>query len=205
MIKVRQLYTRQLKEEALELLATSGRSANQLEQELGIGKGCLTRWRQELTVEGEQAFPGHGRLVPEQERLWPLERENEILRQERDISKKGYRHLLGTKAVRSEFIDDHRGMLSVTGTCKALSVSPSGCYAWRKRPVSARKMANRAFVNKIDMVYNNRYETRGSSRVYRERQAQGVACSEKRVYAFRKEVIYYPSRAWQEMSRDHRS
>ena len=88
MIKVSQLYTRQLKEEALELLATSGRSANQLEQELGIGKGCLTRWRQELTVEGEQAFPGHGRLVPKQERLRPLERENEILRQERDISKK---------------------------------------------------------------------------------------------------------------------
>ncbi len=88
MIKVRQVYTRQLKEEALELLATSGRSANQLEQELGIGKGCLTRRRQELAAEGEQAFPGHGRLVPEQERLRPLERENEILHQERDILKK---------------------------------------------------------------------------------------------------------------------
>ena len=88
MIKVSQLYTRQLKEEALELLATSGRSANQLGQELGIGKGCLTRWKQELAAEGEQAFPGHGHLPADQERLRQLERENEILRQERDILKK---------------------------------------------------------------------------------------------------------------------
>lgn len=88
MSKSRKVYTRQFKEEALQLLATSGRSANQLEQELGIGKGCLTRWKQELTAEGEQAFPGHGRLPADQERLRQLERENEILRQERDILKK---------------------------------------------------------------------------------------------------------------------
>ena len=36
----------------------------------------------------EHAFPGHGRLTPEQERIRQLERENEILRQERDILKK---------------------------------------------------------------------------------------------------------------------
>ena len=52
MSKSRKVYTRQFKEEALHLLETSGRSANQLEQELGIGKGCLTRWRQELASGG---------------------------------------------------------------------------------------------------------------------------------------------------------
>jgi transposase len=88
MSKSRKVYTRQFKEEAVQLLETSGRSANQLEQELGIGKGCLTRWKQELAAEGEQAFPGHGHLPADQERLRQLERENEILRQERDILKK---------------------------------------------------------------------------------------------------------------------
>lgn len=86
--KPRKVYTRQFKEEALELLETSGRSANQLEQELGIGRSCLTRWRQEAAAEREQAFPGQGRLPPDQERLRQLERENLILRQERDILKK---------------------------------------------------------------------------------------------------------------------
>ena len=88
MTKSRKVYTRQFKEETLALLQTSGRSGSQLEQELGIGKGCLTRWKQELAAEGGQAFPGHGRLPAEQERLRQLERENEILRQERDILKK---------------------------------------------------------------------------------------------------------------------
>jgi transposase InsO family protein len=65
--------------------------------------------------------------------------------------------------------------------CKALNVSPSGYYAWRKRPVSAREMANRELVKKIEAVYNDSYETYGSPRVYRELKAQGVACSENRV------------------------
>ena len=53
-----------------------------------IGKGCLNRWKRELAKEGENAFPGHGRLAPDQERIRQLERENKILRQERDILKK---------------------------------------------------------------------------------------------------------------------
>jgi len=65
--------------------------------------------------------------------------------------------------------------------CKALNVSPSGYYAWRKRPVSAREMANRELVKKIEAVYNDSYETYGSPRVYFELKAQGETCSENRV------------------------
>lgn len=88
MKKQRRQYTREFKMEAVRLLETSGKSARQLERELGIGSGNLSRWKQEFAVDGEDAFPGHGRLTPEQERLRQLERENEILRQERDILKK---------------------------------------------------------------------------------------------------------------------
>ena len=65
--------------------------------------------------------------------------------------------------------------------CQALNVSPSGYYAWRKRPVSAREMANRELYKKIEAVYNDNYGTYGSPRVYLELKAQGVACSENRV------------------------
>jgi transposase len=88
MTKTRRTYTREFKLEAVHLLETSGRSAAQLERELGIGGGCLSRWRREFAEEGENAFPGHGRLAPDQEQIRQLERENEILRQERDILKK---------------------------------------------------------------------------------------------------------------------
>jgi transposase InsO family protein len=65
--------------------------------------------------------------------------------------------------------------------CKVLNVSPSGYYAWRKRPVSAREMANRELVKRIEAVYNDSYETYGSPRVYIELKAQGETCSENRV------------------------
>jgi transposase len=88
MTKARRQYSREFKQEAVQLLETSGKSASELERELGIGKGNLWRWKREFAADGEDAFPGHGRLTPDEERLRRLERENEILRQERDILKK---------------------------------------------------------------------------------------------------------------------
>ena len=88
MKKIRRQYTREFKLEALRLVETSGKSASQIERELGIGKGNLYRWKRKLAQDGQAAFPGHGRLTSEQERIQQLERENVILRQERDILKK---------------------------------------------------------------------------------------------------------------------
>jgi transposase len=88
MKRTRRQYTREFKLEALRLLETSGKSAAQIERDLGIGSGNLYRWKQKLAKDGQHAFPGHGRLTPEQERIRQLERENEILRQQRDILKK---------------------------------------------------------------------------------------------------------------------
>jgi len=88
MTKERKQYSVEFKREAVRLLETSGKSASRLEVELGIGKGNLWRWKREFAANGEVAFPGHGRMAPEQERFRQLERELEIVRQERDILKK---------------------------------------------------------------------------------------------------------------------
>ena len=88
MAKPRRTYTCEFKVETVRLLETSGKSATQIERELGIGKGNLWRWKRQFAAHGKDGFPGHGRLAPEQEQIRRLERENEILRQERDILKK---------------------------------------------------------------------------------------------------------------------
>jgi transposase len=88
MTKRKRTYTREFKLEALQLLEASGKSKAQIERDLGLGAGCLSRWQKKYATEREQAFPGHGRRKPEQERIRQLEREVEILRQERDILKK---------------------------------------------------------------------------------------------------------------------
>jgi transposase InsO family protein len=79
------------------------------------------------------------------------------------------------------FIEAHRRSFPVQSMCKVLQVSRSGYYAWRKRPVSKREMANQVLVKQIQTVYEESFETYGSPRIYEELKAQGIRCSENRV------------------------
>ena len=88
MAKNQRTYTREFKIEAVRLLESTGKSQAEIERELGIGSSNLSRWKKQYGERGEKAFPGRGRLMPEEEQIRQLEREIEILRQERDILKK---------------------------------------------------------------------------------------------------------------------
>ncbi len=88
MSNTRKSYTKEFKLEALHLAETSGKTISQVERELDLPKGSIFRWRQALTRNGRDAFPGKGHLPDAEEQLRHLERENLILRQERDILKK---------------------------------------------------------------------------------------------------------------------
>ncbi len=88
MSKQRKTYTREFKLEAIRLAETSGRPVTQIERELGLSQGTIAHWRHQAQRNGDESFPGHGHLLPSEARLRQLERENAILRQERDILKK---------------------------------------------------------------------------------------------------------------------
>jgi len=57
--------------------------------------------------------------------------------------------------------------------CRLLDVSPSGFYAWRKRPPSATSLANQRLIEKIREVHKLSRGTYGSPRVHAELLAQG--------------------------------
>lgn len=80
-----------------------------------------------------------------------------------------------------QFIEAHRIRFTVQLMCEVLQVSRSGYYAWRKRPISKREMANQVLVKQIRAVHEQSFETYGSPRIYHELNAQGIRCSEKRV------------------------
>ena len=82
--------------------------------------------------------------------------------------------------MRFQFIDGHREEFRVTLMARVLKVSPSGYYAWRRRPTSAREMANHQLGDQIEVVYRDHLKVYGSPRIYRELKGQGVACSENR-------------------------
>lgn len=83
-------YPPEFKREALEMLATGRYSMAQLERDLGITHGLLKQWRRNAELKGEYKTPEDKPLTPEaaEERIRQLERENDRLRQEREILKK---------------------------------------------------------------------------------------------------------------------
>lgn len=84
----RRVYDRQFKLEALRLWQSTGKSAAEVEVDLGITSGMLYQWQRQYKAKGSDAFPGHGQLPEGDDERQHLRRENEILRQERDILKK---------------------------------------------------------------------------------------------------------------------
>jgi transposase len=90
MNKAYRTYTEEFKLEALELLKTSGKSAAQIERDLGITKGLLMKWRDRYQMKPAQ---GEMKLVPSdlaaaQAEVRQLRRQLAVAEQERDILKK---------------------------------------------------------------------------------------------------------------------
>ncbi len=79
---------KEFKIEAVRLASEPGNTQAGIERDLGISQGIISRWKRELFKDGEQAFPGTGRLKPDDDVVHRLKRENERLRRERDILKK---------------------------------------------------------------------------------------------------------------------
>ena len=62
-----------------------------------------------------------------------------------------------------------------------LEVSASGYYAWLKRPISEREMANQKLVIKIKTIHTQSGQSYGAPRVYNALRAQGEECNHKRI------------------------
>jgi len=81
-------YTREFKQQAVQLFETSGKTKTQRARDLGISDSALSKWCKEFGEQGEEAFPGKGHQTTREEEKRRLRRENEILKQEREIRKK---------------------------------------------------------------------------------------------------------------------
>jgi transposase len=82
------VYTREFKIEALQLLARGGKSAAELERELGITKGMLLKWRDRYRVDEQRQSLEPSDLEAARAEVRRLRRELEVTAQERDILKK---------------------------------------------------------------------------------------------------------------------
>ena len=87
MSPVRRRFTQEFQDEAVRIALTSGRSRREIAADLGIGLSTLRHWI-DRRREHEIDHPPEDRREDMAAELKRLRRENEILRQERDILKR---------------------------------------------------------------------------------------------------------------------
>ena len=93
MPKAREIYSPEFKQEAIQLVKTTGKSCVQVARDLGVPAHYVVRWRQQQEKQeraGRPVFTGRGKaaLSEHEAEVKALQRELEITRQERDILKK---------------------------------------------------------------------------------------------------------------------
>ena len=85
----RRKYSKEFKDDAVELMMRSNKSVMETAASLGIRADLLRRWEKEYSANKAAPFPGSGHLKdPEDERFRKMERELRVVTEERDILKK---------------------------------------------------------------------------------------------------------------------
>jgi putative transposase len=79
------------------------------------------------------------------------------------------------------FVERERAAFPVTMLCRVLGVSPSGFWAWRARPRSARAASDGALTERIRAIHAASRGTYGAPRIRAELVAAGTGCARKRV------------------------
>ena len=88
MAEKRRNYSEEFKREAVRLVTEHGYGVSETARNLGINAHMLGRWKREVEARPSAAFPGNGRVSPDQAEFQRLREDNKRLRMERDILKK---------------------------------------------------------------------------------------------------------------------
>ncbi len=86
--KPKKRYDAEFKRETVRLAESCGKTDREVEQDLGLYQGAISRWRKELSADPVDAFPGTGHQKPFEEENRRLRGELQIAQEERDILKK---------------------------------------------------------------------------------------------------------------------
>jgi putative transposase len=82
--------------------------------------------------------------------------------------------------MRFQLIDAAKEEFPVQRLCKVLGVSPSGYFAWRRRPASPRQRADLVLLAHLRSAFALSNETYGSPRMTRELQDSGLSVGRRR-------------------------
>jgi len=166
----RRSFTDEYKRQAVDLVASSGRSIGSVAKELGLCDSVLRYWVEQ-----------RGAVVGPSGRDFPFAAGDRSIAHGARHFKKVDRDLCWSTDMRFRFIEDRRVEYPVRIMCDVLEVSRAGYYAWRSRPESTRSAENRELLADIQQIHSDNRGRYGSPRVHVELKAQGHNASRGRV------------------------
>lgn len=87
-MRKRRAFTAEFKREAVRLVQERGVPVARAASQFDVHENVLRKWVKEFEADPLQAFPGQGKMKPEQAEIERLKREVARLKMERDILKK---------------------------------------------------------------------------------------------------------------------
>jgi transposase len=84
----RKSYDKEFKLSAVKMILDGEMSISRVSRDLGVNQNSLHNWKKAYLEDQQNAFPGKGRMKPEEEELRKLKKELSIVKMERDILKK---------------------------------------------------------------------------------------------------------------------
>ncbi|MGK9370139.1 IS3 family transposase [Melioribacter sp. Ez-97] len=179
--QTRRTYDKEFKLSAVKMVTEEGLSVAEVSRDLGISENSLHRWKKKYLEDRDNAFPGKGKLKPEDEEIRRLERELKRVKMERDILKKAISFFSKDTGVKYMFIKENRGNYPLELMCRVLQVSRSGYYNWLKRQLSSRKIEERKLLEIIRFHYNRSDGRYGSPRITASIRRNGIIVNRKKV------------------------
>lgn len=170
MEKSRKRYTAEYKIFAVGL-CEQYRSVHRVAKELGISINSLYHWRRFIRKGKLQKTSDSDKKRKEISRL---QKEVRNIGTERDILKKGAKHLLQERRARYEFIKENTEIFPVDKMCQIFHVDRSCYYKWLKKVPTNRALRKIFITSEICRIYQLSRGIYGSPRITKELATIGI-------------------------------
>jgi transposase InsO family protein/transposase-like protein len=183
MSKNRRTYSKEFKEEAIKLVEEEGLTCSKVEENLGIGKGTVSRWIREKLRLNKDAFCGSGNIRPSEKKYKDLQKELERVKRERDILKKAM-----------AIFSKDQSIYGVKEMCQVLGVYRGNYYRWLNNPEGVRIKQDKKLKPEIKKIFNENRRVYGADRVAESLRKNGIPCGKTRAGRLMNEMNFKPKR-----------
>ncbi len=182
MPRMRKQYPLEYRRRIVEL-AREGRSCEDLAREFEPSAAAIRAWAKEAELDELRRGEGIAAQMRVEHRR--LKREVQQLRRDRAILARAIAWLQGGERIDPrkvfEFVSANVDDFPIRSMCRVLGSSPSGYYAWRRRPPSARARRDAVLRRQVLASWEESRRTYGRRRIHADLKAQGEKASLKRI------------------------